>query len=225
MSVFHYPIERRFSGRMENIMKVSIIGDSIAMQYGPRVKELLKGEFEVWQPEDNCRFSKYTLRGLFDWEKDMRGSEIVHWNNGHWDLCNLFGDGPFTSEEEFISNMLRILDILQKRHKVIIYATTTPLLKDGYNRNDVVERYNEIIVPVLKERGVIINDLHALIKSDVGRYIDEDDPIHMNDAGTEACALQAAAYIRNAAKGIEADVMNSYADTGESDTIGAPVLL
>ena len=155
----------------------------------------------------------------------MSGSEIVHWNNGHWDLCNLFGDGPFTSEEEFIDNMLRILDILQKRHEVIIYATTTPLLKDGYNRNDAVERYNEIIVPVLRERGVIINDLHALIKSDVGRYIDEEDPIHMNEAGTEACALQVTAYIRDAAKGIEAELTGTCADASETDTTGAPVLL
>ena len=206
-------------------MKVTIIGDSIAMQYGPKVKELLDSEFEVWQPDENCRCSKYTLRGLFDWERSMRGSDIVHWNNGHWDLCNLFGDGPFASEEEYVRNMLRILDILQKRHKVIIYATTTPLLKDGYNRNVDVERYNSVIVPLLKERGVIINDLHALVKSDVSRYIDESDPIHLNAKGTEVCAEQVISFLRAAAKSIEKGTSESSVDDSETDKTGAPVLI
>ncbi|MBQ6789214.1 MAG: SGNH/GDSL hydrolase family protein [Clostridia bacterium] len=206
-------------------MKVTIIGDSIAMQYGPKVKDLLDGEFEVWQPDENCRCSKYTLRGLFDWERSMRGSDIVHWNNGHWDLCNLFGDGPFASEEEYVRNMLRILDILQKRHKVIIYATTTPLLKDGYNRNVDVERYNSVIVPLLKERGVIINDLHVLVMSDIGRYIDEEDPIHLNPKGIEVCASQVAEYIRAAAKSIEKGTSESSVDDSETDKTGAPVLI
>lgn len=204
-------------------MKVTIIGDSIAMQYGPRVKELLQGEFEVWQPDENCRFSKYTLRGLFDWERDMRGTDIVHWNNGHWDLCNLFGDGPFTSEEEYIDNMLRILDILQKRYKTVIFATTPPLLRDGYNKNELVVRYNEIIVPVLMERGVIINDLHSLVSRDVKRYIDNDDCIHLSAEGIEVCAEQVISYIRDAARNISG---NTYVDCNESeaDKTAKPVL-
>ena len=206
-------------------MKVSLLGDSIRMQYGPVVKKLLGDEFQVWEPEENSRFSQYTLRELFDHERDMRGSDIVHWNCGHWDLCDLFGDGPFTPEDVFVDNMLRILSILQKRHKVIIYATTTPLLKDGYNRNEVVERYNAIITPILKERGVIINDLHALVMSDIGRYIDEEDPIHLNPKGIEVCASQVAEYIRAAAKSIEEGTWEAPTpDTDECKT-GAPVLI
>lgn len=205
-------------------MKVTLIGDSLRQQYGPKVAELLKDEFEVWQPAENCRFSKYTLRGLFDWRKDMEGSEIVHWNNGHWDLCNLFGDGPFTSEQEFIDNMLRILDILQKRHKVIIYATTSPLLKDGFNTNAAVERYNEIIVPLLRERGVIINDLHALLKTDIERYI-SSDTIHLSEEGIKVCAQRVADCIKEAAKSIPENNQDTAAKTEEIEKSGAPVLL
>ena len=75
--------------------KITCLGDSIRMQYTPVVKKLLGEEFEVFAPAENCRYSKFTLRGLFDWEKDMAGSRIVHWNNGLWDFCNLFGDGAF----------------------------------------------------------------------------------------------------------------------------------
>ena len=78
-------------------MKITLLGDSIRLQYQDRVAELLGGDFEVFGPSENCRFAKYTLRGLFDWEKKMSGSRIVHWNNGLWDICNLFGDGLFSS--------------------------------------------------------------------------------------------------------------------------------
>ena len=204
-------------------MKVTLIGDSLRQQYGPKVAELLKDEFQVWQPAENCRFAKYTLRGLFDWRNDMAGSDIVHWNNGHWDLCNLFGDGPFSTEEEYIENMLRNLDILQARHKVIIFATTSPVLKDGYNTNAAVERYNEIIVPLLRERGVIINDLHTLIKSDLQRYMSADT-IHLSEEGIKVCAAQVAECIREAAKRVD-EINVATTNTEEIEKSGAPVLL
>lgn len=204
-------------------MKVTLIGDSLRQQYGPKVAELLKDEFQVWQPAENCRFAKYTLRGLFDWRNDMAGSDIVHWNNGHWDLCNLFGDGPFSTEEEYVQNMLRILELLQSRHKVIIFATTSPVLKDGFNTNAAVERYNEIIVPLLQERGVIINDLHSLIKSDLQRYMSADT-IHLSEEGIKVCAERVAECIREAAKKVnESNVATT--NTDEVEKTGAPVLL
>ena len=85
-------------------MKVALLGDSIRLLgYGTLVPALLGEEFEVFQPEDNCRYSKYTLRGLFDWKADLEGCQIVHWNNGLWDLCDLLGDGKlFTEEDEYI---------------------------------------------------------------------------------------------------------------------------
>lgn len=61
----------------------------------------------------------------------MIGIEIwlaaVHWNNGLWGVCDLFGDGPFSSEDEYITNMLRIADLLLSKHEKVIFATTTPV--------------------------------------------------------------------------------------------------
>lgn len=49
--------------------KVVLLGDSIRqIGYGKKVEELLKPDYEVWQPEDNCRFAKYTLRLIFDFQ-------------------------------------------------------------------------------------------------------------------------------------------------------------
>lgn len=207
-------------------MKVTLLGDSIRQQYCPKVKELLGEEFEVWAPEDNCRFAKYTLRGLFDWAANMEGSEIVHWNNGLWDLCHLFDDSTFTSDEEFVANILRIADILKKRHKVVIFATITPVRSTNvFNNNEDADRFNNLVVPLLKERGVIINDLNALLRSDPDRFIC-DDTIHLSEEAIDICASQVADYIKEAAKNISS-VSDDEPKENEvmRDSTGAPVLL
>lgn len=183
-------------------MKVTLLGDSIRLLgYGNFVPKLLGNEYELYQPDDNCRFAKYTLRGLFDWKGDMAGSRIVHWNNGLWDICNLLGDGPFSTETEYITNILRIADILLSRHEKVIFATTTPVTERYiYIKNQEIERYNKIIVPLLQEKGVVINDLHGSVVKDIGRYIRHDDGIHLTDEGIDICAKQVADIIKKTAE-------------------------
>jgi len=183
------------------MIKVTLLGDSIRMMgYGLKVPELLGEDFEVFQPEDNCRFAKYTLRGLFEWENGMADSRIVHWNNGLWDVCNIFGDGLFTSETEYVENMLRIADILISRYEKVIFATTTPVdPRHPYNKNSDIERYNAVLVPLLKEKGIVINDLYKLVSADICKYIREDDLIHLTDEGTRVCAEQTADIIKKVA--------------------------
>ncbi len=207
-------------------MKVTLLGDSIRQQYGPKVAELLGDEFEVWAPEDNCRFAKYTLRGLFDWAANMEGSQIVHWNNGLWDLCNLYGDGNFTSDEELINNLLRIADLLKQKYGVVIFATITPVRSTNvFNKNEDADRINKLIIPLLQERGVIINDLNALLRSDPDRYIC-DDTIHLSDESIDLCAAQVANCIKEAAKNISATANDTAKNNDvRFDSTGAPVLI
>lgn len=204
-------------------MKITCLGDSIRMQYAPRVAELLGEDFEVFSPKENGRFAKYTLRGLFDWRKDMKGSRIVHWNNGHWDINDLFGDGIFTSEEEYVANMLRIADLLQKSHDVVIFATTTPVREENrYNSNSVIRRYNVLIVPLLRERGILINDLNAALADDINRYICED-LIHLTEEGLEICAQQTVQFIQKAARSLPQSSTTQNA-LDQKDPSGVPVI-
>ena len=181
--------------------KVVLLGDSIRMVgYGPLVPDLLGSEYSVWQPEDNCRFVKYTLRGLFEWRAEIEGADIIHWNNGLWDTSTgLFDDGgkPFTDEEEYVKNMLRVASELKKIAPRVIFATTTPVRPDYvYNNNAVIERYNQVLVPLLREIGLEINDLHTPVAADVYRYIRETDKIHLSEEGARLCAEQVARAIR-----------------------------
>ena len=207
------------------MIKVTLLGDSIRMAgYGRVLPALLGEDFDVFQPNDNCRFAKYTLRGLFDWEKQMSGTKIVHWNNGLWDICNLFGDGLFTSESEYVENMLRIADILISKYDKVIFATTTPVTaQNPYNKNSDIERYNALIVPLLKEKGIIINDLYQLVSSDIDRYIRKDDNIHLTDEGTKVCAEQVADVIKNAAQTLENKNEENSIHAYSINPTGAPV--
>ena len=179
--------------------KVTLLGDSIRLiGYGTKVPELLGEEYEVFQPADNCRFVKYTLRMLFDLKSQIEGSDVIHWNNGLWDIpTGLFEDGEtFTSKQEYVENMLRVAKILKTLGKRVIFATTTPVREENvYNKNEVIKRYNALIVPQLEAMGIEINDLHATVMQDVNKYICED-LLHLSNEGIEICAKQVADKIK-----------------------------
>ena len=178
--------------------KLVLLGDSIRLiGYGARLAELLSDEYETWQPEDNCRWADYTYRMLSDKEKEIAGADVIHWNNGHWDICDLFGDGSFTSVERYIAAMKRVAERLLKITDKVIFSTTTavsPLLH--YESNEKIREYNAAIVPVLSEMGIIINDLYSVVEPNVDTYIKEDH-IHLTELGSEACAKQIAALIKS----------------------------
>lgn len=179
--------------------KVTLLGDSIRqIGYGTKVPALLGEGYEVFQPEENCRFVKYTLRMLFDYREQIEGSDIIHWNNGLWDIpTGLFEDGePFTDIEEYVKNMLRVAKQLKSLGKRIIFATTTPVRPEHpYNKNILIKQYNEAIVPKLQEMGIEINDLYSLVNADVYKYIC-DDNIHLSEDGIEICSNQIVKLIK-----------------------------
>ena len=180
------------------MIKVTLLGDSIRqLGYGTRVPTLLGDEFEVFQPSENCRFAKHTLRGLYDWSKGISGSKVIHWNNGLWDVCRLYEDGEtFSSVSEYVETMLRIASLLKARCDTLIFATTTPARAGrAYIDNADILRFNEALVPKLQAMGVVINDLHTLVSKDPDAYIC-DDLLHLSEKGIGVCAEQVAEMIR-----------------------------
>ena len=176
--------------------KIVLLGDSIRLGYGQYVPDMLGKNYEVWQPAENCRFAKYTLRMLFDEAANMQGAHVIHWNNGLWDTTELFGDGTFSTEQEYVDNMLRIARLLKKITPNVIFANTTPTHPEyPYTHNDKIDRFNALIVPKLQEMGIAINDLHTLIWNNLDEYLSAD-MIHPNEAGFQACAKQVLTAIK-----------------------------
>ena len=63
-------------------MKVLLIGDSIRMFYQKEVIAQLGEEYEVFAPEENCRFSAYVLNSLRFWLNAFPNPDIIHFNAG-----------------------------------------------------------------------------------------------------------------------------------------------
>ena len=183
------------------MQKVVLLGDSIRlMGYGNQVPALLGDDFEVWQPEQNGMFVSNVLRQLFDYADRIGEADIVHFNSGEWDICELFDDGPFTPLAFYVSQVMRIVALLQKQGKTVIFATTTPVRPDNqYNHNDMIQCFNDAVVPLLKEKGVAVNDLYAVVAEDIAANIC-DDTIHLSEQGMIRCAEATAAAIRKAAE-------------------------
>lgn len=179
--------------------KAVLFGDSIRIGYGDAVTELIKNEFTVFQPTDNCRFCQYMLRMLFDYSKDISDADVIHFNSGLWDICDLFGDGAFTPPDEYVRVMKKIGSMFLKITDKVIFATSTPVRRENvYNDNGTIAQYNALIVPEFQKMGIQINDLNSLIVGNIEKYIREDDKIHLTDEGIRLCAEQTAKCILNA---------------------------
>ena len=185
--------------------EVLLLGDSIRMFYQERVKELLGEEYSVSAPEENCRFSMYTLNSLRMWLPEFPKPDIIHWNNGLWDTAILYAeDGCFTPLDEYLRNLERILRKLRTTGAQIIFATTTPTHPDKANwtgdmppkhDNADIRRYNEAAVELMKREGIPVNDLYAQVCDDIEHYVCEDW-IHPSSEGNETLAQAVAQKIR-----------------------------
>ena len=173
-------------------MKIVLIGDSIrVVGYGPMLEERLKkAGFEVFQPEDNCRFAQYTLRLLFDLKEQIKDADIIHFNTGLWDVCNINEDEyNFSPIEEYEFNLRRVVRSLIKVTPNVIFSTTTPVWDTHpYNKNSDIEDYNRVAIKIMNEYGVKVNDIHSVINKDVKTYIREDDLIHLTDEGSKVAS-------------------------------------
>ena len=180
--------------------RVVLLGDSIRlMGYGNLVPGLLGEGYDVWQPEQNGMYAQNVLRQLFDNAGRIREADVVHFNAGLWDTCDLFGDGPFTPKEFYAAQILRIAGQLQQKGKAVAFAATTPVRPENpHNRNEVIADYNAAVIPALLERGVLINDLYSLLLPDLYGNI-ADDLIHLSEKGAKAAAESTAETIRSAA--------------------------
>jgi len=201
--------------------KVLLLGDSIRMGYDSLVKELLKDECEVYYSDDNGRFACYTLWQANQMFKTYGRFDVVHWNNGYWDMnveepmCE-----PMHPIDEYCHFLKRIIDLCKKNASKIIFATTTPVLDKGmaidnsntgcyisYD-NQWVQSYNEAAKKLMAQEGVVVNDLYAFVQRDK-HYYKCPDQLHLTLEGYRLCAERVAEMIRGELKKIDMERENS----------------
>ena len=186
--------------------RVLLIGDSIRSFYREEVKNLLGEEYEVYSPNENCRFSIYGLNSLRFWLEQFPDADIIHFNFGLWDVAILYKeDGCFTSLEQYLITMKTILRELKKTGAKIIFATTTPVHDEKCklegpippsHRNEDIILYNQAILKAFVDEDILINDLHSLMYSEKEKYL-LPDMIHPNADGVKLLGKAVADMIRS----------------------------
>lgn len=164
--------------------KVLMIGDSIRQNIQPMVFKLLSGIAEVHGPEDNCRFSRYTLWHLDDFLGEG-GYDVIHINCGIWDITRKeqFNNECFTELYEYTRDMTKIIKALKKTGAKIILASSTPVKNDSeFHKNEDIIMYNEALLRIAQKEDVIFSNLHSVINANKELYICEDN-IHLSKEG------------------------------------------
>lgn len=176
--------------------KICFLGDSIRMNYAPRTMALLGDGYTYISPTDNCRFAKYTSRMIFDMRRELAGASVIHYNNGLWDLCDLWGEGTFTPIDEYVATVVANAKRLLTMTDTLIFATTTPVRPENpHDSTAIIRKANAAVLPELRALGVVINDLYTVIAADIPRYIC-DDYLHLSEEGKEVAAQHNAALIQ-----------------------------
>lgn len=105
----------------------------------------------MYSPNENCKFVQYTLRALCDWVDQVNADEIdvVHWNNGLWDVLRLHDDEPLTPIDVYVHMLERVhkkLKLLFPKAK-IIFALTTPIIEKKHRMDgcDITLKSKNII--------------------------------------------------------------------------------
>ena len=184
---------------MKNVL---LLGDSIRFGappnspgYGVYVKEKLDGIANVFAPDDNCRFVQYTLRYIHNWATQVEAEKIdvIHWNNGLWDVLRLNGDEIFTPKDIYVYYLERVYRVLRKLfpNAKIIFALSTSVIEEWANPdfiryNREIEQYNRKAMEVMAELGVEVNDLYTV--SSAFEDTMHSDWVHFGEEGSKRLA-------------------------------------
>ena len=95
---------------------------------------------------------------------------------------------PLIPLEDYMRFLRRIARTLKTYGAQVIFATSTPPRDehDNQNRNRIAW-YNHEAVRLMKQEGVPVDDLFAVVDADREGLIC-DDYCHLNDAGKQACS-------------------------------------
>jgi lysophospholipase L1-like esterase len=183
--------------------RVLLIGDSISMGYTLPVRARLQGRANVHRPAENCSESAKGVKRLDAWLGDGKW-DVIHFNFGLHDVKYLDAAGKYVTPDkgkqvasvaDYEKNLRTMVARLKQTGAKLIFATTTPVPSASSGRVEHDElRYNETAVRVMKELGVAVDDLHALVVPQQAK-IQLPHNVHFTKEGYEALADQVVAHV------------------------------
>jgi len=163
------------------------------MGYQPLVIEKCK-EFDVWGPDENCRFSFWALAHFPQWVAEQK-PDVVHFNFGVHDAKILPDGQHHILLAQYRLCLQRFIDAVKELENTrMIWATTTPLYTPEEGKpmakwqvmaKAEIKQYNTAANEIVKREGLPVNDLHeVIIRNDFAKCLTEDG-CHMTEYGNE----------------------------------------
>jgi acyl-CoA thioesterase-1 len=192
--------------------RVLIIGDSISIGYTVPVRKQLQGKANVHRPGGNCMFSAHHVANLEKWLGKEKW-DVIHFNCGIWDTHMLdkktgalvYNESKVaadqmrvrTAPEQYRANLANIVKVLKGTGAKVIWASTTPVTNRQGDRAKTIDQYNEIAAAVMKENGIVIDDLGALVTPRLAQW-QANDKCHFNQVGYDKLGEQVSKCILDA---------------------------
>jgi acyl-CoA thioesterase-1 len=194
-----------------SLPRVLLYGDSISIGYTQYVQDILKGKVIVQRIPCNggdtaSGFAKLAQAGL------QRGKwDVIHFNWGLHDLKYMRNDDgkqvldvengqQVCPVDEYVENMKKLVALMKASGAKLIWATTTPVPEgSGGRKVGDAKLYNEAVLPLMKQEGVPVNDLYALVYPKLSEY-QRPANVHFLPEGSEPMAKQVAQKILAALK-------------------------
>lgn len=145
--------------------RVLLIGDSISIGYTMPVREALKGKANVHRIPNNGQSTAIGLLKMDRWLGDKKW-DVIHFNFGVHDAKYLTETETKVNKAAYEKNLQEIVKRLKATGAKLIFATTTPVpevLEPPTRRFESIPERNEIAVKVMKENGVAVDDLYAVM--------------------------------------------------------------
>jgi acetyl esterase/lipase/lysophospholipase L1-like esterase len=195
-----------------DLPRVLLIGDSISIGYTLPVRELLVGKANVHRIPTNARHTGIGLQMINEWLGDGKW-DVIHFNWGLHDLCyrstNTATPNRKDKEngrldltfEEYQQNLSKLVQILKATGAELIWASTTPVPdgEPGRFKGDEI-KYNKAARKIMKENGVMINNLYARAMRKLNEIQLPNGNVHFTPEGSEYLAKKVAASIRKVLK-------------------------
>ena len=195
-----------------SLPRVLLIGDSISIGYTLPVRKLLTGKVNVHRVPTNARHTGIGLENINKWLGDGRW-DVIHFNWGLHDLCYRSTDARTPGRkdkvngrldltfEEYQQNLRKLVRILKATEAELIWAGTTPVPEGepGRFKGDEI-KYNKAAEKIMKENGVMINDLYAHVLPKLSQLQLPNGNVHFTTEGSDYLAEQVAESILKALK-------------------------
>ncbi len=179
--------------------RVLLIGDSISIGYTLPVRQELAGKANVHRIPTNGGPTKNGTANLSKWLGTSKW-DVIHFNFGLHDLRHMDDGKRQVEPAEYEQNLRSLVAEMKKTGAKLIFATTTPVpagkLTPQRTFGDVAI-YNDIALKVMKENGVAIDDLNAVITPTLAQHQNKAD-VHFNPEGSATLGKAVAKVISEA---------------------------